>query len=941
MKEKPLFPYLPSLVFTKLTGEGPFINRFPSAVLFTDIVGFSRITEQLEKKGPTGAETIASHLNVSFSRLFDIVIPSGGDIIKFAGDAFWALWYDDDIEQCIRSAVCCADQIHKDFHAKDQFQLKIGIAAGNISLLRVGGMFGRWELIIAGKPLQELGRLDKVARPKDIIIGSSAMSYLKNELTGELIENGAFRLESHTIALKTNTYEDIRKNKDLKIFKGYIPGAVLARPDAFSAELRYVSVLFLSVRGIDYDAEDSLTRTQEMMQTLQKILYRFEGSVNRLNVDEKGTVFLSALGLPPLSHEDDPVRCVESALQIYDALHTLGLGISIGVTTGRIFCGTVGSELRQEYTMHGDSVNFAARLMQNAGDGILCDLKTFEETNHHIIYEELPSREFKGKQGAFRIFKPLRIKDHPVERPLYRIGRFEEKEVIRKFLESNLEKVLIIEGEAGMGKTALIADALGELRNCFILRTRAEAIEKKNPYFIFGQIIKSYFRDSSRETIHRKLFYYFQDDIHLIARLPLLNNILGTAFPVEEVEPTDIDIESLLLKLIDVITSKHDTVFFVDNAQWIDRSSLALIQRMKKQVSYMKFIFSTRPFEAILPESIAILEDENTSRLKLESLSKEKTRKLILNYLAANSIDETLLGTIYTRTEGHPLFTEEVVKSMLDKGFIVKEHGHLQYSGEDKKQMGPGLPDTLQNLLLSRIDSLSPMEQNVLKVAAVVGREFNLHLLEVVFPVTGGVTEIINSLEDKDFIQLLHPGESPVYTFKNAVLQEMAANLMLYSHRAFLHKSVAEWYEKRDADHLLLAHHWRRAGENKKAARYLELAGREALHNHAYQEALTFFLESEKLPISDERKTEKARRDRFIAKTYFHLNQFVQAKAYVKKALHTISGKYFLLTIFLQSIGEWKEAARSMRLLSKIYKKEGNHFAAFCAGILALYHHDS
>lgn len=151
--------------------------------------------------------------------------------------------------------------------------------------------------------------------------------------------------------------------------RAYIPGAILARLAAgqsgWLAELRRVTILFINLPDLTYTTP--LEQSQAAMQALQTALYRYEGSVNKINVDDKGATLVAALGLPPLTHEDDPMRGVQTALGMHTALQKLGWRCAIGITTGRAFCGSVGNATRREYTMMGDRVNLAARLMQAAG----------------------------------------------------------------------------------------------------------------------------------------------------------------------------------------------------------------------------------------------------------------------------------------------------------------------------------------------------------------------------------------------------------------------------------------------------------------------------------------------------------------------------------------------------------------------------------------------
>src|SRR5262249_54660088 len=146
---------------------------------------------------------------------------------------------------------------------------------------------------------------------------------------------------------------------------------------------------------------------QTVLAATQEELYHYEGSLNKLSVDEKGVTLVAALGLPPLSHEDDELRGVLAGLAIHARLQQLGWPCSVGVTTGQVFCGTVGNDTRCEYTVIGDVVNLSARLMQAAHGGILCDAATRQAVGDRLPWEALPPVSVKGKEEPVAVFRPL------------------------------------------------------------------------------------------------------------------------------------------------------------------------------------------------------------------------------------------------------------------------------------------------------------------------------------------------------------------------------------------------------------------------------------------------------------------------------------------------------------------------------------------------------
>jgi hypothetical protein len=189
-----------------------------------------------------------------------------------------------------------------------------------------------------------------------------------------------------------------------------VPGAILARLDAgqtaWLSELRHVSVLLLRLPDLDDITPGTLRKATDVVREVQEALYEYEGSVNKLGVDDKGTTLVAAFGLPPVAHEDDPVRAVRAALGIQAQLRRHRVPFAIGIATGRAFCGSVGSELRREYTMIGRVVNRGARLMQTALDDVVCDRATQQAANAKLTFERLPPRQVKGVAEPVVVFRP-------------------------------------------------------------------------------------------------------------------------------------------------------------------------------------------------------------------------------------------------------------------------------------------------------------------------------------------------------------------------------------------------------------------------------------------------------------------------------------------------------------------------------------------------------
>lgn len=374
---------------------------------------FTVLAERLNREDPAGGVSrLAGYLDIYIGRLVDIITERGGDIVKFAGDAVFAIWEkESDMSAALLAAVSCGMQIQSQLHQYEVapgtiLALRVGVAAGPMHELHLGGHRERWEFLIAGTPMTEAGRAGTLAEPGQVILSPRAAHILEGSGDGRRMLGHCLRMRSIDPSVLPAPLARSEIPADAQeAFNMYVPRALLVDNANIQAELRPVTVLFCKVRGFSFSAETSLPAVQVIMLIMQECVYRYEGSINRFGVDEKGAILLAAFGLPPLVHDDDPLRGILAAIDIRNALQAIGHDASVGVATGRAFCGTVGNDTRCEYTMHGVNVNLAARLMVKA-DTILCDENTYRVAEQKFEFQEQPPLSMKTLQGI-RTFKPL------------------------------------------------------------------------------------------------------------------------------------------------------------------------------------------------------------------------------------------------------------------------------------------------------------------------------------------------------------------------------------------------------------------------------------------------------------------------------------------------------------------------------------------------------
>jgi class 3 adenylate cyclase/tetratricopeptide (TPR) repeat protein len=936
--------YVPALILRRLVANPapitePSAERFLAAVLFADIAGFTELTETLAQRGPVGAEELSRLLNDYFGQLVDLIIAHGGDVVKFAGDALLATWSavteDALAKQVLRAAQCGLAVQHTlhDYQATGpkRLSLRVGIGAGDIFAVHVGGMYRRWEFLITGSPLVQVNQAEKQARPGDVVLSPRAWQLVQDRCTGLSLPTDDVRLQTVRDLLPLRSLELVQPPQEAEgALRVYIPAAIRTRLDAgqtgWLAELRPVTVLFINLPDLNYTTP--LEQAQTIMRTLQAALYHYEGSVNKLNVDDKGTTLVCALGLPPLAHEDDAVRGVQAAQEMQAQLRALGLRSAIGVTTGRVFCGSVGSEKRREYTIIGDIVNLAARLMQAAGNDILCDQTTYLASRTSIPFEALPEIRVKGKAEAVAVCRPCgTISRKTVHARGAMVGRDAERRALAACLRTLTDGqggVVVIEGEAGIGKSRLVKDLLEQADRLNIkqLVGWADAIEKSTPYYawrpVFADLLGLDLQADTPETQCECVLNVLNDSPDTSELAPLLNAVLPLDLPENELtaqmsgEARANKTHDLLLRLLQQAASVCPLLLVLEDGHWLDSSSWALARLTCRDVHPLLVVIATRPMTEPLPtEYRQVLGQAGLVHLQLKSLSLEDTLSLVCARLGVTGLPKQVATLILKHAEGHPFFSEELAYALRDAGVIHIADGACQIDPGAGDLSALDFPDTIQGVITARIDRLTSQLQLTLKVASVIGRVFAFQVLRDIHPIEADrplLADYLAALERLDITPLDTPEPELSYIFKHIITQEVTYNLMTFGQRRQLHRAIAEWYELTCADDLspfypLLAHHWSQAVGTQtlvsdrqveiervsKTIYYLEQAGEQALRGNANQEAVGFFQAlldwDREWDIPGISSLQRVRWQRQLAQAHYGLGQVSESRKILERML--------------------------------------------------------
>jgi class 3 adenylate cyclase/tetratricopeptide (TPR) repeat protein len=899
------------------------------AVLFADLTGFTAMAEALDRGGPSGAERLRGILDACFSQLLDTLLAHGGDALRFAGDAMVALWpvdSEEELPHAVRLAAQCARAAQALIEGAEpvdgvRLRLKVGIGAGLVQLSDVGGEGGRWDFLASGEPMLEMAQAEHVAQPGEIILGPQAWRRLGGVAQGESRGEAGWKL----LALEPVPLPEVHRPEPRPelgpALRAYLPLVVNHRLEAghgqWLSEFRTVTVLFINLGTRDFAAGQRPEELQRALRTIQAILFRYGGSAHQMVVDDKGVVLVAAFGLPPLSHEDDAARAVQTALDVRTALGAQGVTYRLGLATGRVFCGTTGGATRREYVVVGHTVNLAARLMQAAGNDILCDATTLRQASARQRFETLAPLKMKGITQPVPVFRPD-VGAHGAEtaaRSTRVVGRQPERTRlatgVRSLAERGVGGTVLLEGEAGMGKSVLVEELLAQAEAAGLSTASGAgtSVESSSTYHAWRPVLARLLElDGLKDEAPRteRLLARLRTRPEREAWASLLNGVLPVELPESEVVRQmsgplrGANTRELLVQLLDESTRERPRVVVLDDAHWMDSSSWELVQAVQRRVKRLLLVLSTRPpGEAATAEYRQLRDAPGTVHLSLERMPYEDVMALVRQRLGVRTLPSQVANLIRDRAEGHPFFSEELACALRDAGHLFIEGGECRLVEPSLKRMALDLPGTIQGLLTSRIDRLTPQQQLTLKVASVLGRTFSFELLRAVHPVEedrATLPEQLAELERRGLVQREDGPSGPVYAFKHVLVQEAAYHLMSFSQRRELHRAVALLHEREQEEHgeqlqPLLAHHWRLAEEPQRALDHLEQAAEAAFSRGAHAETVAFLLQAQEAATSGTEQVDALRRARWNARlghAYFILGDTERSLTHCDSALRLL-----------------------------------------------------
>lgn len=638
------------------------------------------------------------------------------------------------------------------------------------------------------------------------------------------------------------------------------------------AERRQLTLMFCDLVGstelsAQLDPEDLHDVLRRYQGETAAVIRRFDGFVAQY----LGDGLLIYFGYPR-AHEDDAQRAVRAGLGILEAMQELNrthfqgrkrLALRIGIHTGPVVVSEVGSGDRREPLALGETPNIAAKLQALAApDSLLITAATRRLVEDAFVFEQAGPLELKGRSEPVATFRVLSLREAEhgpgmasagAASPV--VGRGAEAQLLTERWAQSKEgrgQVVLLQGEAGIGKSRLV----GLLREqiapdggvCITFRCSAYFTNSAlHPVITRLQQLLDFQREDTPDTRFAKLErslrrYRFADE----RAIPLFAALLSVPVPDGRYPALELSPQQLKRQTADALTAwlveetqQRPVLLVFEDLHWADPSLVELltllIDRIPAVQMMLLLVFRT-DFQPPWPW----IARSYVSQLTLGRFGRAHAEELISGLLRGRTLPAEVVRHVVAKTDGVPLFVEELLKMILESGMVIEESGEYRLTAP---LLETAIPTTLQDSLMARLDRIAAARE-IAQIGAALGREFSYDLIRAVAPVDElALDHGLARLVEAELIYRRWEAPGTQYVFKHALIRDAAYQSLLKSRRSFLHGRIARVMEKqfpeiRETQPELLAHHYTEAGVAEEAAGCWQRAAQRAIERSAYVEAI-------------------------------------------------------------------------------------------------------
>ena len=842
--------------------EGHYSGEFQAVSMFLDLSGFSTMTDALMQHGQHGAEALAGLMHGLFDPLVESIFAYGGKIVGFAGDGIMALYpVQSDLKATALQALTSADVIQKRFRERPTRQTiygefsifaKIGLGSGSVSWGILRASHGdQAAYYFRGSAVDEAADAEHHAKA-----GETLLTPPMYDLLREYILSAPRDLLRCFTGFSVETPQPARVEfppVDLSVARYFMPEDVIVND--VRGEFRQVVNLFMRFPDLSNEA------LQKLMSTVFELRTRYGGLVSRLDFGDKGCNMLMLWGAP-VAYENDIGRALNFLLDLKSAVD---FPITAGVTYYISHAGYLGSSLYEDYTCYGWGVNLASRFMMSAQPGeIWVDDRIARRVSRRFELDYVSSQMFKGFAAEQKVYL-LRGYTQTLD-PAYQgqmVGREEELAKMAHFTEplwqGKYAGLLLISGDAGMGKGRLVHELRSSLRQkgkralWAICQSNQILRQSFNP---LRNWLFRYFGISRNQPVeeHQQAFDAKLDDLldtipdsELTRELQRTRTILGGLLNLhwEDSLYEQLDAEGrynntflALIALLKAESLRQPVILFLEDFQFTDRDTQEFLPRLKRTVLAAGETYPIAILVTTRPPGHGLTKDLIDARIDLGAISPEAMSQLIEISLGAAPAPD-LVDFLVQRSEGNPYFAEQILRYLQEENLIETSESGWRLVREIEEAL---LPGDIRSVLVARLDQLGRGVRESIQMASVLGREFEIPLLEHMWRDDDLLHRYISEAEQA---AVWNPSDDLHYIFSHGLLRDAAYEMQMQARRTELHAlavaALEHYYRDNPNRYAELAHHCKYAGLASKAQKYYTLAGKIAGESYQNYQAIKYY----------------------------------------------------------------------------------------------------
>jgi class 3 adenylate cyclase/tetratricopeptide (TPR) repeat protein len=686
----------------------------------------------------------------------------------------------------------------------------------------------------------------------------------------------------------------------------FLAEKILTTRSSIEGERKLVTVLFSDVANYTTIAEKlDPEEVHQIMDGCFKILmdeiHKYDGTINQFTGDG-----VMALFGAPVAHEDHAQRACYATLNIQKAIGSYSEKIKkdfgvdfkmrIGLNSGPVIVGSIGDDLRMDYTAVGDTSNLASRIENMAESGTsLVSQHTHKLARDYFEFRALGKMKVKGKkdpQEIFELIKTGAVETRIAASEAKGLTRFVGRKSSMADLMEAYEKaqagsgqIVGVVGDAGVGKSRLLLEFRNQLSRNVITWLEGQCLHYGSAmaYLPMLDVLRSYFeiKEGDSEILIKKKMKekIRQTDAKLQSVMPPFYELLSLEIndevyqkldPVQKREKTFEALRDLFIHE----SQNRPIILMVEDLHWIDKTS-------EEFLSYLiEWLANTHILLILLyrPEYTHTWGSKSYyNRIGLDQLTAKSSTELIQALLQGSEPVPELKELILNRAAGNPLYMEEFTHTLLENGAIAcKDQQCVLIKNASEIQV----PDTIQGIITARMDRLEDNLKRTIQVASVVGRDFAFRILQTITGMREELKSYLLNLQGLEFIYEKSLFPELEYVFKHALTQEVAYNSLLQKRRTEIHEKIGRaieelWPDRLEEFYEMLAYHYSKGENFEKAYQFLKLSGNKASKNYSNWEAFRFYKDAievlTRMPETEETKTEQIEIRLLTASPMFHI----------------------------------------------------------------------